>query len=610
MMADRDYLGGVPHPPDARSWEAFHEDWPVPDGTEYLGRACDDHEDAHDDDGWESPFAYSGTAFALRAGDNPYQRLMKTIDLARTVDNDSDMVIPAYAGRYTALATNGQPVYRVALNTVAFVLTCPIKNETVTLMHKALADFAGATTDNYEKTFAALMLLAQKARQHANTIVTALSADDGGDWPTGVIVAAREAWLPCAPTRADGPRAAAGTSGDLAQQLATAISSLVPSAPSTAADEEDDEPPSTFIPPWATEGDTSCPLAGSVAPTCNDVGKLRVDDADPQGGLHTQANAVLKDAAHTSNREAAPCHELHVRAAACAPRTHREGTSLAGSTQIWLAQEQDRGLRWRRAKHLIPRMRFKRQDVYERFELNPVEHSTLRQLASMKGQGTSQFKSNAAAATLRLVDNYQRALLDVANSMTYLDSIIASAIDEGFIDFGNNEGITDPRAQELSFAFQTAKNVLRFQTNELSMRGQHDVATELSKLTNALGVASQPPNIMPVGQAPQPTPTTEVAAQKTARKKINALNKAGNAANPGWKKSAKAKRGNRGNRKRGRSDGGQGNGKQPRYSDHPADGGQGGKGKGPTQTHGPATRGWATAASDRSGRRRCWSQGR
>ena len=308
-----------------------------------------------------------------------------------------------------------------------------------------------------------------------------------------------------------------------------------------------------------------------------------MDDDDPRGADRTEANAALKEAGQSNNRLSAQHHELHRAAAECAPATHREGTSLAGNTQIWLAQENERATRWRRAQCLIPRMRFEGKDVYERFELGSAEHATLQQLASLKGMGAEQFKSNAAAATLRLVNNYQRAHLDVANTVTYLDSVIAAAIDGGYIDFGNDGGADDTRARELSFAFQTAKNVLRFQTNELAMRGQHNVAAELSKLTNALGIPTQPSNVKPLGPGPQPTPTSEEKAQEATKKTVKALTRANKAGNDRkWNRTNK-----RGNRKRGRDGGGyggQGDGKQARHANDGANGAGGkpgnGKGKG------------------------------
>ena len=62
-------LEGIPHAPDARSWEAFDDQWPVPDGTEYLGRRLDDHEEAHSDDGWASPFTYKSDMKVLGNSD-------------------------------------------------------------------------------------------------------------------------------------------------------------------------------------------------------------------------------------------------------------------------------------------------------------------------------------------------------------------------------------------------------------------------------------------------------------------------------------------------------------------------------------------------------------
>ena len=80
------FLEGVPHAPDARSWEVFNENWPEPEGTEYLGRKLEEHEEAHSDDGWTSPFVYATDMKKLVPGDSTYQRLKKAIDLADRVN--------------------------------------------------------------------------------------------------------------------------------------------------------------------------------------------------------------------------------------------------------------------------------------------------------------------------------------------------------------------------------------------------------------------------------------------------------------------------------------------------------------------------------------------
>ena len=41
-MASRDFLVGIPHVPDQRSWDAFPMNWPSPEGAEYLGRILEE----------------------------------------------------------------------------------------------------------------------------------------------------------------------------------------------------------------------------------------------------------------------------------------------------------------------------------------------------------------------------------------------------------------------------------------------------------------------------------------------------------------------------------------------------------------------------------------
>ena len=483
-------------PSDAAISALREKQWPRPEGDQFLGIAAPADGESYDDDSiaeQERAVGHVEEHTVKRSrGDSNWCRASKLIALARHLESTIAFKVATLAPENRGLID----AINTALDNLDSALRVLTTGAQIRFLHQALGKVHKASDRSTLITSATAFAAAVNNSRLLSDQATATMVESGAGWGSDLMLLTPHG----VPTMQAVPDAPEGASAVL-QGLSTALTGAFATSSSdkTKVDKASNKRTSS-IPAYDTSYDGSGALASVLGPSPNEVGHLRADrdKEDARAEYLALLNQRLLDSDNRTNRLASASHELHWAAATRVPGNPRSGKSLCGTATIVLTDAADAKARARRLSNLVPTLTYRDKTMGHSWDLSCTEKAQLETIASDRSK-TNALRARVASAALSMLKGIKNEATELSSTYTLLESLIFKMADAGALDLSFAEEDDSPEFIEhmktLSMDLQFAMSTLRAQLNEGIMRGPHSVVTEMTKLTNALGVQAPPKHV-------------------------------------------------------------------------------------------------------------------